>query len=149
MDKNTTTFGKKHTFLRDNYAVNFQAVTARNGYQTVNVEIAPAFSQRADWSKKISLQLSEKDMFSCFYKTSHKKLLKYESKYHGDNNNKSISFEETLDGCNITLRNAGKTMYFLCSFGEWFYGKKLILEQLLNHPLCFSEAERIMPDDSW
>lgn len=137
-------FGKKYTFFRPNYAINFQAVVSKKGFGTINVEIAPALKTGADWDKKITLQLSEVDLFKYFYTFSHQVFFTYESKHHGPDKNKSIRFEEDLSGCTITLSDAGNVVFFKCSVGEWFYAQLLMLEKLLNHPLSVSEARELM-----
>ncbi|MEJ6534084.1 MULTISPECIES: hypothetical protein [Pseudoalteromonas] len=137
-------FGKKYTFFRQQYAINFQAVTSQKGLNTINVEIAPVQNKEAMWAEKISLQLSDVDLFKYFYTFSHGLYYTYESKYHGKDRNKSIRFNESKDGCNITLSDAGKVLHFNCSIGEWFYAQLLLLEQMLGHPLSVTEAKELI-----
>lgn len=141
------TFGKKYTFFSKTHAINFQAVVSRQGLKTINIEVAPRFAGQqhgADWNKKITLQLSEVDLYKYFYCLTHKRLFVYESKFHGSNRNKSISFKESQSGCNISVAEKGNTLHFSCSTGEWFYAQVLMLEQLLGHPLSLSEAQQLM-----
>lgn len=144
MSVDSPSFGKKYTFFRSQYAINFQAVISKKAFNTVNIEIAPVVNKNAVWASKITLQLSEVDLFKFFYTISHELLFIYESKYHGKNNNKSIRFVESVDGCNITLSDHGNVMHFKCSIGEWFYAQMLMLEQLLNHSLSIDEAKSLL-----
>ena len=137
-------FGKKYTFFRQQYAINFQAVTSQKGLKTINIEIAPVQNKAALWNEKISLQLSDVDLFKYFYTFSHGIYFTYESKYHGQAHNKSIRFNETDAGCNITLSDAGRVLHFQCSVGEWFYAQLLLQEQMLDHPLSVSEAKELI-----
>jgi len=147
MTDNKTNFGKKYTFFKPDYCINFQAVVSTKKFATVNVEIAPVYNNTANWDQKISLQLSEKDLYVVFTKLTQKAPLKYESKFHGPKKNKSISFDENLQtqGCTITLKEAGNVTYFECGCGEWFYGKLLMMEQLLGHGLSMEEAGQLLP----
>ena len=138
------TFGKKYTFYRPDYVINFQAVVSQKSFNTVNVEIAPCNNKVAEWDKKIALQLSEVDLFKYFYTLSHGFLFKYESKFHGADRNKSISFEESANGCKVSVSDKGKMLHFSCSVGEWFYGQMLILEQLLSRTLSLEEAKTLI-----
>ena len=144
MAKSNADFGKKYTFYRPDYVINFQAVVSLKGFSTVNVEIAPCVNKAAQWDQKITLQLSEQDLYKYFYTFSHQRLFVYESKYHGTNRKKSIKFIEEEGGCTISVSNEGKVFYFKCSVGEWFYGQLLMLEQLLGHALSLSEARSII-----
>lgn len=143
-NSNDNEFGKKYTFYRLDYVINFQAVVSKKGFNTVNVEIAPCLNKVAQWKQKISLQLSEQDLYKYFYTYSHAKYFIYESKYHGADKNKSIRFVESEAGCNISVSDKGKQLYFSCSVGEWFYAQMLLIEQLLSHPLSLSEASELL-----
>ncbi|MDI4652624.1 MULTISPECIES: hypothetical protein [Pseudoalteromonas] len=137
-------FGKKFTFFRPQFAINFQAVTSQKGLNTINIEIAPVDNKEARWRDKISLQLSDVDLFKYFYTFSHGIYYTYESKYHGKDRNKSIRFNEHNKGCNISLSDAGRVLHFNCSVGEWFYAQLLLLEQMLGHPLSVTEARELI-----
>ena len=63
MAKNNAEFGKKYTFYRPDYVINFQAVVSLKGFSTVNIEIAPCINKAAQWDQKITLQLSEQDLY--------------------------------------------------------------------------------------
>ena len=144
---NKPIFGKKYTFYNKSTAINFQAVTSRSKFASVNVELAPKnFDGTVEWDKsKISLQLSEVDIYKVFYCITNDKLLRFESKFHGQNNNKSISLVENGAGaCTIELKDKGNTLYFNLSPGQWFYGKLLISEQLLGHSLSLDDAKMLM-----
>jgi len=141
------TFGKKYTFYNTSTAINFQAVTSRSKFQTVNVELASKNQDGiVDWDKtKISLQLSEVDLYKVFYCISNNKLLCFESKFHGQSKNKSISLVENGAGaCKIQVKEKGSVLYFDLSPGQWFYGKLLIAEQLLGHNLSLDDAKMLM-----
>ncbi len=140
----SSTFGRKYTFYRPEYVINFQAVVSQKSFNTVNIEIAPCVDKAAQWDKKITLQLSEVDLFKYFYTLSHGFLFKYESRYHGAERNKSISFSESSSGCKVSVSDKGKMFHFTCSVGEWFYGQMLILEQLLSRPLSLEEAKTLI-----
>mgnify|MGYP003385213219 CR=1 FL=1 len=140
-------FGKKYTFYNAKVAINFQAVTSLGHFNTINIEMANKNSSgEVDWNKtKISLQLSEVDAFKVFYCIIHNKLLRYESKFHGKDKRKSISFQEnTKGGCTITLKDYGRTLYYTVSLGEWFYGKLLLTEQILGLPISFEDTKKLM-----
>ncbi len=146
MEKEQQQFGKKYTFYNDKYAINFQAVTSRSKFATLNVEVTSLMNGTPNWKEKTTLQLSEHDLYALFYLLANNKPLKYSSKFHGDENNKSIKFEEEPSGeCTITLSKAGKVSFFKCSPGRMFYAKLLIAEQLLGHPLSLSEARELLP----
>lgn len=128
-------------------AICFQAVTSLSHFNTINIEMATIDNGgNVDWQNtKISLQLSETDAFKIFYCIINNKLLRYQSKFHGAQKRKSISFEENIEGgCKITLKNTGKTLYYTVSLGEWFYGKLLLTEQLLGLPISFEDTKKLM-----
>lgn len=147
MTDNEPQFGKKYTFYREKFVINFQAVISQKKFNTVNIEIAPVNNKKAAWDNKITLQLSEVDLYKFFYTVSHGVVFKYQSKFHGTDNNKSILFNESAEGCNITVSEKGKTMHFMCTVGEWFYCQMLMLEQFLCHPLSLSEAKSLLLTD--
>jgi hypothetical protein len=142
-----TVFGKKYTFYNAKIAVNFQAVLSRNGFETINVEMAHKKpDDSVDWqNSKTSLQLSEVDAFKVMYCILNNKRLCVQSKYHGEANKKSISFEEnTKGGCKIELKDSGKLIFFDLSPGQWFYGKLLLTEQVLGKPVSLEDTKKLM-----
>ena len=144
---NSITFGKKYTFYNTKVAINFQAVTSRSSFNTINVEMAPKMPDGSvNWKTgKLSLQLSEVDAFKVFYCIINNKLLRYESLYHGEKNNKSVSFVENgQGGCNIKLSAKGSVLFFDLSPGQWFYGKLLLTEQILGLPVTIDDAKKLM-----
>ncbi|MFT5852130.1 MAG: hypothetical protein ACI87J_002106 [Colwellia sp.] len=140
-------FGKKYTFYNTKVAINFQAVISQGQFNTINIEMASKDKAgNVDWQNtKISLQLSETDAFKIFYCIINNKPLRYQSKFHGEKNRKSISFEENTEGgCKITVKDNGHTLYYTVSLGEWFYGKLLLTEQLLGLPISFEDTKKLM-----
>jgi hypothetical protein len=146
---NQSTFGKKYNFYRKNkFTINFQTVLSQNAFNTLNVEIAPINNDKVGWKDKISLQLSESDLFKVFWLIQHNKPIVFESKYHGSSNNKSVKFVENDEGgCQVGLNDgaAKKSYFFTCSAGEWYYAKLLFCEQMLGHGLSMSEAKLLLP----
>ena len=146
MEQENNQFGKKYAFYNDKYAICFQAVVSRSKFSTINIDIAPLLNRSPNWNEKTTLQLSEQDLYALFYLIANNKPLKYSSKFHGEEKNKSFKFEEDSSGeCTITLSKAGKVSFFKCSPGRMFYAKLLIVEQLLGHPLSLSEARDLLP----
>jgi hypothetical protein len=144
---NSTAFGKKYTFYNSKVAINFQAVVSKSQFNTINVEMANKLpSGQVDWkSSKLALQLSEIDAFKVFYCIANSKPLRYESKFHGENKNKSISFvEDGKGGCSIKLSDNGTVLFFDLSPGQWFYAKLLITEQILGLPISIDDAKKLM-----
>jgi hypothetical protein len=146
------TFGKKYVFYNSKVAINFQAVTSKGLFNTINVEMASKLADGSvNWSNsKLSLQLSEVDAYKVFYCIINNKPLRYESKFHGANNNKSITFvEDDTGGCNIQLKDKGAVMFFDLSSGQWFYAKLLLSEQILGSPVSLEDAKKLMyiPND--
>jgi hypothetical protein len=139
-------FGKKYCFYRPTFAINFQAVSTKQGFSTINIEIAPKSGDAINWKDKISVQLSEKDLYGCFYFISNNKPIKFESKFHGPSRKKSVEINEEVDGkCTVKLLDGGNCSYFNCTTYEWFYAKMLILEQFLGHGLSIAEAKSLLP----
>lgn len=144
-------FGKKYAFYNAGYVINFEAVLTKQRFSTVNVEIAPLREggKGGYWAKKITLQLSEKDLYAIFFCLNKKRKITYESKYHGNQKNKSITFVEKDGGsCDIKLGDAGKYMQFNCSPMQWFYAKMLIVERILGGPLSMAEAGELLPPEA-
>jgi hypothetical protein len=143
----STTFGKKYTFYNAKVAINFQAVVSKSHFNTINVEMTTKNAEgQVDWKKnKISLQLSEVDAFKVFYCIINDQKLRYESKFHGSENRKSIQFiENDTGGCNIQLKDNGNVLFFELSPGQWFYAKLLLTEQLLGLPVSIEDTKKLM-----
>lgn len=138
-------FGKKYTFYSRTHAVNFQAVKSQSNFSTVNIEITNLAAGKPQWNAKTTLQLSEIDLYKCFFQISNNRPVKLKSEHHGPNRNKSITLVESDGGCKVNLVNKGEASFFQCSQGQWFYAKLLIVEQLLGHGLSMAEAHNLLP----
>jgi hypothetical protein len=140
-------FGKKYTFYNAKVAINFQAVTSKAEFDTINVEMAHKKGDGSvDWKgAKTSLQLSEVDAFKVMFCIINNKLLRVISKYHGEDKTKSISFiEDGKGGCKIELKDKGNPIFFDLSPGQWFYGKLLLTEQILGKPVSLEDTKKLM-----
>lgn len=122
VDGQTSEFGENINFYADwvsssvhRTGLNVQQVTSRKGFFTLNVELAPIPSAGAspNWSEKITLQLTRKELFS----TGAVLLGLLPScigTYHGENKNKGFSIYDNMEkGVAITLTENGKRLCHL------------------------------------
>lgn len=109
MQDQKNNFGEtyKEFSKRDGSALCIQYTTTENAhYPTITVELAP-FNKAADWSKKIAVQLTKKEL-TAFVKTSLCLLPSCEGSYHGENRNKGFTLHNNNEkGMILRVSEAG------------------------------------------
>jgi hypothetical protein len=87
-------------------AANWQCVVAKAGYPTVALELADMTNNVANWNEKFSVHISQRELHSVASVLLGFRQ-NFETKFHGDNRNKSYSLTRTDAGITLSIHIAG------------------------------------------